>query len=443
MGAFEKRRQPGKYRIIHDLSWPPGHSVNEHIDAAEYTLHYMSVDDVVDVIQSHGRHARLAKLDLADAFHHIRVRREDWELLGTTWTSDLGDTEHYVSTVLPFGLRSSPKLFNNFAEAAKWIMKERGAGYVDHYLDDFITVATPQSSECQNNLETMLTVCAELGFAVNPQKVVPACTELEFLGIVIDTDKMELRISDERLTEIKSELDQWRKRPRGRKRALLSLIGKLSFVARVVRNGRSFLRRFIEAASQTAHLHHYVKLSQDTRADLEWWYQYLDQWNGISIFPDPLWTTAASLEIYTDASNIALAAYFDGEWFVERADTSTTIAHRELRALVLAAATWGASWTAKRIIFYCDNMTTVQVLTSGVSKCKDLMGLVRSLLYLAAKYQFCYKLLYINTKDNTVADALSRFDFYRFWHLAPNANSIMTTPQPIPLGYNSPPCLCE
>jgi hypothetical protein len=71
----------------------------------------MSVDDVVTVIQSYGRGAQLAKFDFAHAFHHIRVRREDWELLGTTWTSPSGAREYYVSTVLPFGLRASPKLF--------------------------------------------------------------------------------------------------------------------------------------------------------------------------------------------------------------------------------------------------------------------------------------------------------------------------------------------
>ena len=30
----------------------------------------------------------MSKLDLSDAFRHILARREDWELLGSTWPID-------------------------------------------------------------------------------------------------------------------------------------------------------------------------------------------------------------------------------------------------------------------------------------------------------------------------------------------------------------------
>jgi hypothetical protein len=39
MGAFEKKHSTGKYRIIHDLSWPPGNSVNENI-TIDCSVHY-------------------------------------------------------------------------------------------------------------------------------------------------------------------------------------------------------------------------------------------------------------------------------------------------------------------------------------------------------------------------------------------------------------------
>jgi len=188
----------------------------------------MNVDDVVRHLCTLGRHSLLAKLDLADAFHHIRVRQEDWELLGTTWLDNTGNITYFMSTVLPFGLRSSPKLFNDFALAAQYIMEYQGTTYVDHYLDDYITAGPADSLICQKNLDTMLNVCDTVGFAVNPSKVVQPRTQLEFLGIWIDTDKMELRISEGRLQEISLELHSWSSRRRGKKRSLLSLIGKLS-----------------------------------------------------------------------------------------------------------------------------------------------------------------------------------------------------------------------
>ena len=438
MGAFEKRRSPGKYRIIHDLSWPPGHSVNDSIDPADYSMHYMSVDNVVDQVCALGRNSRLAKLDLADAFHHIRVRPEDWELLGSTWTDECGNTAYYLSTVLPFGLRSSPKLFNDFAEAAQLTMKYQGASYVAHYLDDFITAGPPDSPECQSNLEVMLTVCDKVGFAVNPTKVVHSCTKLEFLGIVIDTEKMELRISKERLQEIAADLKKWESRRRGKKRKLLSLIGKLSFISRVVRTGRSFLRRLIETAKSAKHLHHFVQLTAEFHADVHWWSTFLHEWNGVSMFPEPQWTSSVDMEMYTDASDTALAGYYQGDWFVELTDTSQSINYREMRALVLAAATWGHRWSNRRIMFHCDNQAVVHILTSGTSKNVLLMRLVRSLLYIAATHNFHYQARYINTKDNTAADALSRLDFARFWQLQPDANIQMANTRAIPLGHNTP-----
>ena len=83
-------------------------------------------------------------------------------------------------------------------------------------------------------------------------------------------------------------------------------------------------------------------------------------------------------------------------------------------------------------------MAVVHILKSGSSKSPHLMELVRSLLYLAATYGFEFQVHYINTKVNTVADALSRLDFHRFWKLAPNADIIMTQPAALPIGYNTP-----
>ena len=40
LGAFEKG-SPKKLRIIHDLSWPPGGAVNDHIDKDDYSVQYI------------------------------------------------------------------------------------------------------------------------------------------------------------------------------------------------------------------------------------------------------------------------------------------------------------------------------------------------------------------------------------------------------------------
>ena len=90
LGAFEKKRS-GKVRVIHDLSWPPGGSVNDGIDASEFSLKYITLDDAVQVANQvgAGRPVSMAKLDLMNAFKHIFVRPEDRHLLGFTWDPSL------------------------------------------------------------------------------------------------------------------------------------------------------------------------------------------------------------------------------------------------------------------------------------------------------------------------------------------------------------------
>ena len=79
-------------------------------------------------------------------------------------------------------------------------------------------------------------------------------------------------------------------------------------------------------------------------------------------------------------------------------------------------------------MMHCDNMSIVQVLTSGTSKSEPLMDLVRKLFFLSAMYHFELSSCYINTHDNDVADALSRLQFSRFVSVAPDADLQMRMP---------------
>ena len=75
----------------------------------------------------------MAKVDLKSAFRIIPVRKQDWELLGIHWRN-----QYYVDTCLPFGLRSAPYLFNQFADALEWILRNNySLQWVIHYLDDY------------------------------------------------------------------------------------------------------------------------------------------------------------------------------------------------------------------------------------------------------------------------------------------------------------------
>ena len=93
---------PVKYRIIHDLSWPPQDSVDDHIDPDAFRCFYGSFDDAIALIIKHGVGALSAKLDLADAFKHILIRSQDWPPMGHPGTSSAQTVLHAASTTWTF-----------------------------------------------------------------------------------------------------------------------------------------------------------------------------------------------------------------------------------------------------------------------------------------------------------------------------------------------------
>ena len=148
-----------------------------------------------------------------------------------------------------------------FASALKFIMSQNDVTDIVHYLGDYFTCGPAQIDVCKSNLDTMLKTCKEIGFSVQPKKVEGPTKIIEYLGIVIDSEVMELRISETRLEGITNFLYEWTNRRSCVNRHLLSLIGKLVFVYTVVRPGRTFLRRTIELSIRVKHLHQHIMLN--------------------------------------------------------------------------------------------------------------------------------------------------------------------------------------
>ena len=127
-GVIPKRGQPGKWRLIVDLSSPRGFSVNDGIDKNEFSLQYIKVNEIIAMISRLGQGAHMAKFDVQSAYRNIPVHPFDRDLLGMKWNN-----RFYVALALPFGLRFAPFIFNAVATMV-------------HYLDDFILDGPPNSN---------------------------------------------------------------------------------------------------------------------------------------------------------------------------------------------------------------------------------------------------------------------------------------------------------
>ena len=428
LGIIPKKSQPGKWRLIVNLSAPTDASVNDGIKKELCSLAYTSVDVVAKEIVRLGSGTVLAKMDIKQAYRVVPVHPDDRWLLGVTWQGKV-----YVDKVLPFGLRSAPMIFSALADALAWIMKQRGVTFVVHYIDDFITLGRPGSEECQRNNRIMLGTCSDTDTPVEAGKCEGPCTMLTFLGIEIDCEAMELRLPQKKLAKLLEALDEWRGKKACRKKALQSLIGSLSHACKVVKSGRSFLRRLIDLAKLAKHPNHYVRLNTDARSDIEWWWQFASTWNGISMMFEAR-RESCDVALVSDASGSwGCGAYCNGKWFqLQWAGlwANSHIAIKELTPIVLAAAVWGRGWSGKSVMAHCDNAAVVSVINSGSSKDPDLMHLTRCLTFIKVKFDFALFSSHVPGVNNELADALSHNNLPFFLRHYPQAEQRPSTLSP-------------
>jgi len=91
--------------------------VNEGIPSDFFAVKYSSFDDAVSIVRYIGIGCFMSKIDVKHAFRLCPVHPSDWPLLGYKW---LG--KYLFDIRLPFRSRSSPFIFNIFADALTWIL---------------------------------------------------------------------------------------------------------------------------------------------------------------------------------------------------------------------------------------------------------------------------------------------------------------------------------
>ena len=123
-------------RVIMDLSWPPGLSVNDGVDSDFYVdgparISLPTVDFMEARVLSMGKGAYMFKTDLSRGYRQLRVDPCDWHLLGFQHQG-----KYYLDSCPPFGLKSSAMCMQRTTEAIAHIHATKG--YRSRpYLDDF------------------------------------------------------------------------------------------------------------------------------------------------------------------------------------------------------------------------------------------------------------------------------------------------------------------
>ena len=458
IGAVPKRMSD-KIRVIHHLSFPHGgDSVNAGV--VDEGMSISSFGHAARAVRTLGEGCLLIKLDVEAAYKQVPVRREDWHLLGFKWRG-----KYYYERVLPFGLRSSCRLWEMYATALHFlcetVLKVDAPHIVIHYVDDFLFVVKSEPAASQL-LREALALCAELGLPMAAAKTEGPTTKLTFLGLDLDTKRMEASLPAERLADLQHLLMEWSRLPTesASVRQLQSLTGMLNFACAVVRPGRFYLRRIINHTSRLealirqggadgsrirAGVHAPFKLTQAVLDDIAWWAEFLPRWDGVSLLYELDWERAERIELFTDACKDGYGAMFGSAWFAgawspeqmasAQRRTRYSMPFLELHALVQAAATWGPLWRGKKIIFRCDAHAAVQAIAACRSRDPGMMHLLRTLSTIACDHGFDFRCEHIAGVSNVAADLLSRYggDSVQFRAACPDADQHSALAVPIAL----------
>ena len=180
---------------------------------------------------------------------------------------------------LMFGLRHSGLQGQKTTDVVAWIHRKSGLDSPEerefnicNYSDDLGGVEN-SFERAKESLLGLASLFDDLGLAESSSKASPPSKQMVYLGVHFDTEKMEMSVPAEKLSELKAEIDKWARKTTITKKELQGLLGRLFWVAKVVRFSRIFMGRLLAQLRKMSGQkdHEKVKLEDQSRKDLLWW----------------------------------------------------------------------------------------------------------------------------------------------------------------------------
>ena len=267
-------------RVIIDLSWPRGFSVNDGISKTEYidgplTISLPTHDDMERAVVRAGRGAFLYKTDLLRGYRQLRIDPIDWPYLAFQH-----EDAHFMDICPPFGLRSSAMAMQRVSQA---IVHLHGRRFFlsRTYINDFGGVESDEN-KATHALAALQSIMDALGVQQAANKICLPNQVMVWLGIRFDSLAMSMEIPREKIVEIMACLAEWSGKARATRKEIQSLLGLLNFVASVAPPTRLFTNRMLDDLRET-HPVGATSLSHQFKLDVRFFQELLPIFNGRKI----------------------------------------------------------------------------------------------------------------------------------------------------------------
>ena len=223
---------------------------------------------------------------------------------------------------------------------------------------------------------------------------------------------------------------------------LQKLTGFLNFLCKCIVPGRTFTKRLYTYIDPKMKQYHHVKINNEMRSDLQMWLEFLQ--NPI-IYARPFMDfrkilLARTLSFYTDASknpNLGCGGWCDNEYFYQQWDSEfimqkdPSIEFLELYVLTAGIYLWLHKYQNSRIIIFCDNQSVCHMVSNMTSSCRHCMVLIRLLVLRQMIMNARVYIRFVTSKQNKLADDLSRLKLASFKKLFKGKSNKKTIPSEI------------
>ncbi|CAC5383796.1 unnamed protein product [Mytilus coruscus] len=184
-----------------------------------------------------------------------------------------------------------------------------------HILDDFLIIEKSKE-DAISKLKAFINLCEDLAVPLSAEKTELPSQIMDLVVITLDIIKQEARLPLDKIKKCRYLLEKFLHMKRCTLKKRQSLIGVLNFACSVIQPGRAFLRRMINLTVTVADLQNHVYLNQETKDDMKILLQFLDSFNGKSMFLNESFMSSNTLELHIDAAQSkGYAGIYRSKWF--------------------------------------------------------------------------------------------------------------------------------
>ena len=355
---FTVLKKDGNVRLILNLK-----RLNAFIENSHFKM-----DTIHTILRLVTPNCWMASLDLKDAYYSVRIHPDFQKYLKFTYHGLL-----YQYTVFPNGLSTCPRKFTKMMKPPLSHLRLLNH-IISGYIDDFYLQGSTYL-RCAINVIDSIKMLDNIGLVIHPEKsVFIPQQQITFLGFVIDSLKMIVRLTDDKIRKIKEILQCTINNSHSVKiRDIARIIGYMISSLPAVRYGALYYRYLemdkIKALKQSkGDFEASMSVSKQGISEMRWWLDNLDHSYNTICHPP------VDIILYSDASLMGWGAVMNktstgGRWSPMEAENH--INYLELLAAFFALKCFQNSISGKHVKLMIDNTTAVSVI-NNMGTCHSL-----------------------------------------------------------------------